>query len=320
MQAPLMQARGLSRVFRVAGVSVPALRGVDLDLARGEILAVVGESGSGKSTLGNLLLGIDLPDAGVIRLDGAVLPRRWPRPVRRRVQLVAQNPLLALNPKRTVLQSVALPLAVHGLVPRSARRTRSAELLDMVGLPAAMLDRYPQMLSGGQRQRVALARALAAEPDMLVLDEPTSALDVSVQARVLQLLYDLQARLSLSYLFITHDLAVVRLLAHRVIVLLRGRIVESGPMLAVLTAPRHRYTQMLLASIPVVTEAEARARPPWPWDRSTAPDLAPSGQGCPFRTRCPFAVPPCATVDPELTPLAPAHLARCHNPAEPAAA
>lgn len=318
MTAPLLQAEALHRIFHVGRATVPALRGVDLDLSRGEIVAVVGESGSGKSTLGNLVLGLDRADSGTIRLDGQALPRRWPGAMRRRIQLVAQNPMLALNPRRSVLQSVALPLHVHGLVPRRQERQRAAELLELVGLPPAMLDRMPRMLSGGQRQRVALARALAAEPDILVLDEPTSALDVSVQARVLQLLQDLQTRLSLSYLFITHDLAVVRLLAHRVVVLLRGVVVESGPTLSVFTQPRHRYTQMLLASIPVVSAAEQHAKPEWPWDRTTAPELAPASGGCPFRTRCPYAVADCAAVEPMLTPIAPGHQARCHNPAQPA--
>jgi oligopeptide transport system ATP-binding protein len=314
MTDALIEIAGLVKTFRTAGTPVHALRGVDLRLERGEIVGVVGESGSGKSTLGDLVLGIGRPTAGTIRLGGAPIPPRRPKAMRRRIQLVAQNPLQALNPKRTILQSLALPLAVHHVVPRSARRHRAAELLDMVGLSEAMLDRTPHTLSGGQRQRVALARAIAAGPDLLVLDEPTSALDVSVQARVLDLLVTLQERLALTYLFITHDLGVVRLLAHRVVVMLRGRIVEAGPVASVFSAPRHRYTQMLLSAVPVVTEAEEAAKPAWPWDRDVGADLAAASTGCPFRPRCPYAVAACAESERDLVELAPGHAARCHNP------
>ncbi len=310
----LLETKGLTKQFRVGKRVVDALRGVDLTIGRGEIVAVVGESGSGKTTLANLVLGLDAPTSGSILLNGEPLPAKWPRQARRRVQLVAQNPQLALNPKHKVLASVSLPLRVHGLVPRAKYRERVAELMEMVGLPAATVDRKPQVLSGGQRQRVALARAIAADPDMIVLDEPTSALDVSVQARVLQLLRELQKRLSLSYLFITHDLGVVRLVSHRVVVMLRGRIVESGPTEAIFAQPGHRYTQMLISSIPVVSREEEDAKPAWPWDRDVLTDLVSSSLGCPFRNRCPYAVEACVNVDPPMVALAPGHFARCHNP------
>jgi oligopeptide transport system ATP-binding protein len=316
MTPPFLEIAGVTREFRVGTTLVRALRGVDLPLERGEIVAVVGESGSGKTTLGNLVLGIDHPTAGEVRIDGELVPRHRPRALRRRVQMVPQNPLAALNPKRTILQSVALPLRVHGLVPRAGERRRVTELLDMVGLSDAIMDRHPQVLSGGQRQRVALARAIAAQPDALVLDEPTSALDVSVQARVLELLAGLQQRLHLAYLFITHDLSVISVLSHRVVVLFRGRIVEAGPTADVLAAPRHRYTQMLIASVPVVSAAEERFKPSWPWDRETGSGDPDDGAGCRFRPRCPFAVEACRTVEPALAELSPNHAAACHNPAE----
>ncbi len=188
----LVETRGLAKQYRVAANVVHALRGIDLTLERGECLAVVGELGSGKTTLGNLVLGIERPSAGQIFIDGREAMTRRDRRLRRRIQVVQQNPMATLNPKRTILESVALPLKVHELVPRSAVKQRVAELLDLVGLSPDYMPRYPVALSGGQRQRVALARALAAEPDGIVLDEPTSSLDVSVQARVLELLVSLQ--------------------------------------------------------------------------------------------------------------------------------
>ena len=310
----VIETVGLTKDYRVGARAVQALRGIDLTLARGEILAVVGESGSGKTTLGNLVLGIEQPSAGEVRLNGETMPRRRSRAMRRAIQLVAQNPLSALNPKHTIFQSVALPLRVHGLVPRGRQRARVAELLDMVGLAPALMDRHPQVLSGGQRQRAALARAIAAEPQVLVLDEPTSALDVSVQARVLELLAELRGRLSLSYLFITHDLAIVRVLSHRVAVLFRGRIVEAGPTASVFAAPRHRYTQMLISSVPVVTEAEERLKPAWPWDRAAGTGEAVATTGCPFRPRCPHATAACEHKEPDLAAHGPGHFASCHNP------
>ena len=314
MTSPLLAVRGLSKHYFVRKTRVVALRGVDLALERNEVLAVVGESGSGKSTLGNLVLGIELPSAGSIALDGELLPARRTRAQRRRLQLVQQNPLSALNPKRTVFQSVALPLGVHRIVPRARQRRRVGELLEMVGLSAAIMDRHPHVLSGGQRQRVALARAIAGGPDVLVLDEPTSALDVSVQAMVLELLADLQRRLSLSYLFITHDLAVVRVLAQRVVVLYRGQVIESGPTEAVFDAPLHRFTQMLISALPVVSREEERLKPQWPWDRETGVGGAAPEGGCAFRHRCPYAIGACAEIEPELVALRPGHAVRCHNP------
>jgi len=314
MATPIVAVEGLTKDYRIGATRVKALGGIDLEVDQGEIVAIVGESGSGKTTLGKLILGIEPPSAGLIRLNGDPVPPKRPRALRRRLQLVPQNPLSALNPKRTIFQSVALPLAVHRLVPRRRRRERVAELLGLVGLSSDIMDRNPYVLSGGQRQRVALARAIAAEPDALVLDEPTSALDVSVQARVLELLSDLHRRFSLSYLFITHDLGVVRVLAHRVVVLFRGEIVEMGPTAALFARPRHRYTQMLLSSVPVISDEEERLKPHWSWDRGMERGDRVASHGCPFRPRCLYAIAGCERDGLALVELGPGHFARCCNP------
>ena len=311
-----IEAVGVSKRYRIGARHVQALSEVSLRAAAAETLAVVGESGSGKSTLGRILLGVEAPDQGAVRIDAEPLPAPPPRPLRRRLQLVQQNPLSTLNPRRTVGQSVALPLEVHGLASRGGRRDRVRALLDLVGLPDDAIDRYPSALSGGQRQRAALARALAAEPDLIVLDEPTSALDVSVQARVLHLLIELQARLHLTYIFITHDLAVVRNVAQRVVVLYRGRLVESGPTAAVFARPRHRYTAMLLSSIPVVSDAEEALKPAWPRDPGALATEA-DGPGCPFAPRCPFVLDACRHTPPPLVSDDGAHFHACYNPGDP---
>jgi len=313
MTQPLIATRSLSKTYAARHGAVHALRGVDVELMQGEVLAVVGESGSGKSTLANLVLGIQAPTSGEILLRGSPLPRNRPAALRRALQLVPQNPLSALNPRRTIVESVGLPLAVHKLRPRGERRERVRELLDMVGLPADILDRQPQVLSGGQRQRVAIARALAAEPVAIVLDEPTSALDVSVQARVLRLLADIRRSLSLSYLFVTHDLAVARILADRVIVLYKGEVVESGPTAQVLLAPRHRYSQMLSSSLPVVSREEEAVKPTWNWAKKVTAETA-SSRGCPFAQRCPYATEPCFQAPPPLLVSPTGRQARCFNP------
>lgn len=268
---------------------VLALHGVSLGIAEGESLAVVGESGSGKTTLGRLVVGLDRPTAGSIRYRGAEFAgKSRSRSERRAIQLVPQDPLSTLNPSKTAGASVALPLAVHGL-PRG--RPQLVELFEKVGLAANFIDRFPSELSGGQRQRVAIARALATEPEVVVLDEPTAALDVLVQARVVRLLERLRRELGFAYLFITHDLALVRSVASRVAVLYRGGLVEVGPTRSVFESPRHRYTQRLLSQVAVVDDAEERLKPSWPPDAPDDRETRPPG--CLFRPRCPYAVPAC---------------------------
>jgi len=257
---PVLEARNISKTFKAATHEVRALDGVNLSVARGECLAIVGESGSGKTTLANMLLGIYPPTTGEMLLDGALLPARRSLPLRRAIQLVQQNPLSSLNPRRTIGASLRLALDVHDIGARQERKTRIAALLDEVGLPTEFASRYPSALSGGQRQRVAIARALACEPEILVLDEPTSALDVLVQARVLRLLDELRHRKALTYVFITHDLAVVRNIADRVAVFERGIMVEMADTETIFTNPGNAYTRSLIGAIPIITGEEEALR------------------------------------------------------------
>ena len=314
--APVLSVRGLSKHYRVKGTRVDALAGIDLDIWRGETMAIVGESGSGKTTLGNLILGLERASGGQILFEGAPLQMRRSSALRRRIQVVQQNPFSTLNPKRTVRATIELPLRAYKMVPPDRYRARVGQLLDIVGMSSTHMNRYPAALSGGQRQRVALARALASEPEIIVLDEPTSALDVSVQARVLSLLVELQQTFDLTYVFITHDLSVVRNIARRVSVMYRGRVVESGPTEGVFAAPRHRYTAMLLSSIPVVSDAELAVKPSWTWDPGAIEGQGQYSDGCPFAPRCPHAVDLCWSELPELEALENAHLAACHRPAD----
>jgi oligopeptide transport system ATP-binding protein len=327
-ESPLLELRALVRhypgrrahPFARPGPVQRALDGVSLSVARGETLALVGESGSGKSTLARLVLRLDSPDSGTIRFDGAdvtALRGRALRRLRRRLQLVFQDPTASLNPRRRVGDTVAEPLRVHaiggrGAAGRSARAARVAELLSLVGLGAHHAARFPHALSGGQRQRVGIARALAPGPALVVCDEPVAALDVSVQAQVVNLLRDLQARLGLSYLFIAHDLAVVRHMADRVCVMQAGRLVEVAGRDALFDAPRHPYTRALLAAAP-------RPNPAGRPDATAPPEPAleaTPARGCRYRLRCPFALQRCADEDPALRPLAPGHEAACHRAEE----
>jgi len=268
MSEALLSVERLGKRFRSAGREVTALDDVSIEVRPGECHAIIGESGSGKSTLGGLILSLIEPTSGLVRFKGEVLSaRRRPLRLKRAIQLIQQNPLSALNPRRTVGQSVRLALDVHRIGERSLRDQRAAELLGEVGLPADYTRRSPRGLSGGERQRVAIARALACEPELIVLDEPTSALDVLVQARVLQLLMRVRRQHGLTYLFITHDLAVVRGIADRVSVFQKGRLLESGSADEIFAAPKSAYTRRLLAAIPVVTDEEARFR-----DRFRSPE------------------------------------------------
>jgi ABC-type glutathione transport system ATPase component len=260
MIVPVLEAAGLGKTFRDGRREVVALEAVDLKVTEGECHAIVGESGSGKTTLANLILGLLAPSTGELRFRGESMPARRSLALRRRIQLVQQNPLSSLNPRRRVGASVSLPLAVHRLTPRRTRAERVARLLEEVGWDPARARRHPHALSGGQRQRVAIARALACEPELIVFDEPTSALDVLVQARVLALLDRLRRERGLTYLFITHDLAVVRAVADRVSVFSRGRLLETGTVEAIFSAPETAYTRELIGAVPVVTEEDATLR------------------------------------------------------------
>jgi peptide/nickel transport system ATP-binding protein len=266
MSAPVLELIGLTKTFpvrnafgRVRG-AVKAVQDVSLSIPRGCVYGLAGESGSGKSTIARMIMGLTPPTSGEILLDGQAITAATRRG---RVQMVFQNPGSSLNPRRTVGQSVAVPLGAHG-IPRREHAGRVAHLLEMVRLPADFAQRYPHELSGGQKQRVAIARALAVEPRLLVLDEPTSALDVSVQKQVIDLLVDLGRELDLTYLFISHDLSLMRNFSQEIGVLYLGELVETGPAARVFTDPQHDYTRLLLASVPVISEEEAALRPQIP--------------------------------------------------------
>lgn len=264
---PMLELVGLSKHFpvrngfgKVTG-TVKAVDEVSLAIPRGGIYGLAGESGSGKSTIARMIMGLTRPTSGDILLDGEnITGQAGTRAYGRKVQMVFQNPGSSLNPRRTVGQSIAVPLQAHDF-PRADRPRRISELLEMVQLPAEFAQRYPHELSGGQKQRVAIARALAVAPRLIVLDEPTSALDVSVQARVIDLLVDLGRQLDLTYLFISHDLSLMRNFAERVGVIYLGKIVETGETASVFEHPQHDYTRLLLASVPVISAEEEAMRP-----------------------------------------------------------
>ena len=320
---PLLEVVGLTKHFAIGrGQPVRAVEQVSFDVAAGETLGLVGESGCGKSTVGRLLLALETPTAGVVRIGGVPLGginRTALRVLRRTVQVIFQDPYSSLNPSMTVGQIIAEPLLVHGIRRgRAAARARVAELLDQVTLLGAMADRYPHELSGGQRQRVGIARALAFEPRLIVCDEAVSALDVSVQGQVVNLLAELKRTHGLAYLFIAHDLAVVRHLSDRVAVMYLGRMVELGPADVVYEAPLHPYTRTLLDAVPVPDPAVERLRPRRiPVGEPPSPLNPPSG--CVFRTRCPHAIGLCADEIPALRTFGAGRFAACHRVEEIAA-
>ena len=291
---------------------VRALEGVSFGLDRGRSLGVVGESGSGKSTLARLVMALEPPTAGQVRLDGqdlGVLAPAALRAARDKLQMVFQDPYGSLDPRRTILQTVAEPLRMLHGTPLAEQRERAASVLDAVGLRSTDLAKYPHEFSGGQRQRIAIARALITRPKLIVADEPVSALDVSVQAQVLNLMQDLQDQFGLSYLFISHDLAVVDLVCDEVIVLYQGRIVESGAPDTLFRQAAHPYTRALMQAVPQLRPGAARVR-----RRATPTVTQPaSADGCAFASRCAWADERCTRERPLLRALATGHAAACHR-------
>lgn len=314
---PLLEVEDLEVQFRTRRAGrhvVQAVAGVSLEIGRGEVFALVGESGSGKSTTARAILRLVDVAAGRIRFDGddvTALSRQHLKSFRRRVQMVFQDPYSSLDPSTVIGDSIAEPLEVHERLTRHERDERVVELLDLVGLAPEARYRYPHEFSGGQRQRIAIARALALRPDLIICDEAVSALDVSTQNQILDLLMRLARTLSMSYLFITHDLAVVRHMAHRVAIMYLGTIVEQGPVDDIFAEPTHPYTKALLSAVPLpdpVRQAQ-RQRIVLTGD---LPDPSDPPAGCRFHTRCPEAVDLCRSQVPPVIPVGSDHVARCH--------
>ena len=313
---PILRAHDLTKVYSVRGTgqTLQAVAGVSLSLARGETLGVVGESGCGKSTLARLLVRLEEPTSGRIEMDGKDITHVRGsdlRTLHRRIQMVFQDPYASLNPRMTIGRALEEVIEVHRLRPREQWSARARELLNLVGMSPAMARRYPHQLSGGQRQRVGIARALAVEPEVIVLDEPVSALDVSVRSGIMNLLAKLQDELGLAYVFISHDLAMVRHISDRVAVMYLGKIVETGPWEPVSDAPLHPYTLALQQAVPIAdpdVEATRQVRTLV----GEVPDPAAPPPGCPFHPRCPLAEEICREIPPLLALLSPDHRAACH--------
>lgn len=312
-QQTLVEVKELKKHFPAARKQiVHAVDGVSFSIRRGETLGLVGESGCGKTTVGRLLLRLIEPTAGEISFDGQNLSeirRKELRELRRRMQIIFQDPYSSLNPRMKVGEIIAEPLVVHDVGNKTERRERVAELLRVVGLDLDYANRYPHQFSGGQRQRISIARALALNPDFIVADEPVSALDVSVQAQVVNLLQDLQEQFGLTYLFISHGLAVVKHISSRVGVMYLGKLVELAEADEIYSNPLHPYTQALLAAIPVPDpDAEKRRVERLSGDVPTPLNPPP---GCRFQTRCPHAMERCKMEEPQFAEITPGHFAAC---------
>jgi oligopeptide/dipeptide ABC transporter ATP-binding protein len=295
---------------------VKAVDGVSFSVDTGETLALVGESGCGKSTVSRLVLRLIEPDSGTLRFDGRdlrALDANELRAFRRQAQIIFQDPYASLNPRMTVGQILSEPLALHNLVAPSGRRARVEELLRLVGLEPRFARRYAHEFSGGQRQRIAIARALAVEPKLVICDEPVSALDVSIRSQILNLLRDLQARLGLSYIFVSHDLAVVKHIADRVAVMNLGSIVETAETQSLFASPRHPYSRALLSAIPVPRPRAERSRMLL---QGELPSALNPPSGCRFHTRCPFVIDRCRSEAPQLLADSSGHATACHRTAE----
>ncbi len=314
---PLLELDDLHMHFSTRAGPLRAVDGVSLTIQRGETLGLVGESGCGKSTLARALIRLYRPTGGRVLLDGIDITQLGDtalKPHRHRMQMVFQDPVAALNGRMTVGELIAEPLEIMGEGTRDSRRARVADLLVRVGLGADAADRYPHSFSGGQRQRVGIARAIALNPDLVICDEPISALDVSIQAQIVNMLSDLKRDLGLAYLFITHDLSMLRHIADRIGVMYLGKLVEIAPCEALHESPRHPYTQLLWSAIPVPDPA---ARNDTPFETGEVPSPLDLPSGCRFRTRCPRATGLCARTEPTLDIAADGHGVACHHPLPP---
>jgi oligopeptide/dipeptide ABC transporter ATP-binding protein len=311
---PLLEIRELKKTFKIKNffggtTEVQALKGISLAINKGESLGIVGESGCGKSTLANLIIRLEEPTDGAIIMDGqdiSHIKEKELRRLRSRIQIVFQDPYSSLSPRMTVEKILTEPMCVAGIKTAKEMREKAVELLELVGMRSSNLTRYPHEFSGGQRQRLSIARALTTEPEILILDEPTSALDVSVQAQVLNILTSLQKKMNLTYLFISHNLAVVKYISNRTAVMYRGKVMEIGPSKNILMSPAHPYTKKLLEAVPIVGK---------PFHQPDTEDASVNEEdildGCGYYYRCPFAEKKCLGKQPGFIEKANGHLVSC---------
>jgi len=313
MSDPILAGEGLKKYFPTRNGVIKAIDEVKFQMEKGEVLGVVGESGSGKTTLGNMIMGIYPPTSGTITFKGETLPSRAKDrsiQLRRDIQMVFQNPASSLNPRRSVRQALEVPLSISK--DSRSMGERVDELLETVELPIEYADRYPEELGGGEKQLVAIARALATNPSLAVLDEPTSSLDVSIQAKIINVLMRLKTRLSLSYVFITHNLSLMRNVSDRVMIMYLGKVREVATTDEFFRNPMHPYTRMLLSSIPVITEAEEAVKPERTQSVGEIAGALNLPPGCSFNPRCSYVMDVCKKVDPPLIEVAPKHWCDCH--------
>lgn len=312
----IIHVEGLSKVFKVGRNKIHAVSAVDFNLPRGETLGLVGESGCGKSTIGRMILGLEKPTTGKIWFENKELtsmPSNEYRNLRVNIQCIFQDPYSSLNPRISIANSIMEPLNVSRLGTREERIQRVDKLLKMVGIPTEYKNRFPHQFSGGQRQRIGIARALTLNPKVIICDEPVSALDVSIQAQVLNLLSDLQKQLSITYMFISHDLDVVKHISTRICIMYLGRICESGPTSEIFQNPRHPYTKFLIDAVPVSDPRERKKNRSIITGDLPSPMFPP--QGCRFHTRCPYATVECKTGTPK-TKMFGEQLVTCNHPLE----
>ncbi|SCJ88464.1 Glutathione import ATP-binding protein GsiA [uncultured Eubacterium sp.] len=314
----VLEVTDLKKYFPVRGEKeqfVKAIDGINFRLKAGETLGLVGESGSGKSTTAYNVIGMEEMTGGQVLFKGQDISMplaKRPLELKKEIQIVFQDPGTSLNPQRNIYDILSLPLKVHKVCGAGEYVKYVARLMDIVELPYEYMYKYPSTLSGGERQMVAIARALATNPSMMILDEPTSALDVSVQAKIINTLLKLQKELNLTYLFITHDLSLMRNVSSRVAIMYLGKVAEIAPTESFFQNPQHPYTKMLLSSIPVVTEAEEALKPSQVHSEGEIPSPVNVPQGCSFNTRCPFAMEICREVDPQMVTYDTDHTVRCH--------
>ncbi len=317
MSEIILEIKNLKKYFPLAnGKTVKAVDGVSMKLFKGETLGLVGESGCGKSTIAYTVVGMYGATEGEILYKGEDLAKKgYKRSLKQKgeIQIVFQDPGSSLNSRRTIGKSMAVPLDIHDKMPKDKKEERIEELLEMVGLPKEYKNKLPRNIGGGERQLVSVARALATNPELIILDEPTSALDVSVQAKVINTLIDLQKKMDFSYLFITHDLSLMRNVATRVAILYLGRLCELAPTADFFQAPLHPYTKMLLSSIPVVTDEEEKIKPEQIISEGEIPSPVNMPSGCTFHTRCRECMEICKTQAPSMTEVEPGHFVCCHK-------